>query len=538
MEPHRIESLRDPAAYPERPDAVEIVQTHLSVVCLVGGVAYKLKKSIRLPFADFSNLESRRAYCEEECRLNRRLCPDIYLSVVPLRRRADGGLTFDPDSIGEIVDHAVKMRRMPAERMLDVLLAEDRVDAADIRRIARQMVAFHRGAERGPEVLDWGSPQKLASFALANFDEARAAVGSLFSAPLFAALEARTRDDFARCLPRLLSRAASGHVVDGHGDLHARNICLIDPPAIYDCIEFAPAFRCGDVATEHAFLVMDLRHRGHPELAAAYLDEVVQVSGDAGIRGVLPPLLRYRAMVRAKVSAIAASEAELDNDARATAAEAARQYLRLAAATAVEDDGPWWLTFCGLPGSGKSSIAAALTVAAGGAWPVLASDPIRKELAGTDATETLPASCYTAAFSHRVYDEMIRRAVAATAPGRVIVLDGNFRERGSRERAIDAAHRTGARVALLAVETDEPTIISRLHRREADLSASVSDAGREVYRRLRDQFEAPAVTEADRFLAVSGSDPASVAAESVLADLLAGSVPEKAVATDQNIAGW
>ncbi len=519
MNPECIDLLRDPALYPERPEVVEIVQTHLSVVCLVGDSAYKFKKSVRLPFADFSTLENRRHFCEEELRLNRRLCPWLYREVVTLRRDRAGRLSLVGGE-GEIVDHALVMGRLPAERMLDVRLASDAVSVEDIEAIAERMSAFHREAERGPEIHENGAPEKLRGFALANFEETRQAVGTIFPADLHTALERRTRADFDRWLPILQERAGAGKIVDGHGDLHARNICLSNPLAIYDCIEFNPAFRCGDVATEHAFLLMDLRYRGHAGLASVYLNAVIAASGDDGIREMMPPLLRYRAMVRAKVSAIAAGESELSEEDRAEAGETARRYLRLAAASAIEEEGPWWLLFCGLPASGKSSIADALSCSAAGAWPVLSTDRIRKELAGRVSTEPLPEEFYSPGFSRRTYDELRARAVRASLTSRVVVLDANSRGKEERSLILRACRSVGARLAILMVEAGEETVMARLAHRATDPEAE-SDANCAVYRKLKAAFEVPTADEADRLIPVSGAGvEADVAADEVLAVLL------------------
>lgn len=513
MDPERIEELRDPSIYPERPDSVEILQTHLSVVILAGESAYKFKKAIKLPFADFSSLEKRRFYCEEELRLNRRLCPEIYESVVVLRRDEAGSLQLG--GRGEIIDYSVKMLRMPGGRMMDVLLSENSVASKEIEAIARRVVAFHRVAERGPRVSASGDPEKLRDFALANFVETR----GFFPAELHEALATRTRRDFERILPLLKIRAEAGFVVDGHGDLHARNICLIDPPAIYDCIEFNPAFRCGDVATEHAFLLMDLRYRRHPELARIYLDTVLVESHDEGMVELLPALVRYRAMVRAKVSAITAGESEFSSVARAEAGESARQYLRLAAVSAIEEEGPWWLIFCGLPASGKSSIAHSLMQASGEAWSVFSSDRIRKELAGIAATEFLPTRFYSGEFSRLTYGEVSARAKAATAANSVVILDANFRGRKERSIAFAAAREVGARFVILHVETDERSVIDRLDRRKTD-PRTESDADREVYEKVKSQFEGPTAGEADLLLTISGDSGPDIAADAILSALL------------------
>lgn len=523
MSPENIEQLKRPDIFPERPDKVEIIQTHLSIVCLVGDRVYKLKKPIVLPFADFSTLEKRLGFCEQELRLNRRLCPEIYLEVVPLVKLDDGGLRFVPGgekpADGDIVDFAVHMVRMPAGRMLDVLLEEDAVPDGQIRTIARRMTAFHREARRDDEVADLGSPEKLRSHALDNFKETREMVGEVFPAALHQTLNHRTAADFDRFGKLLRQRADAGFVVEGHGDLHARNICLTDPVAIYDCIEFNPGFRCGDVASEHAFLVMDLRFRGHAELARLYLDAVIDAAGDEDIRRLMPMLVRYRAMVRAKVSAIAAGENEMPEKTRRQAAATARQYLRLAGATAVEEGTPTWIALCGLPATGKSTLARALGAASGKTWPVISSDAVRKEIAGVPPQATLPESCYTPDFSRRTYDELYRRAESVSRTNPVVLLDANFRTRDERSIARQSAGRCGARLVVVETAAAETVIRERLKKRAAK-SDVTSDADLAVYRKLKDEFETPDEHEAECVVRIDANREAGSMADDLLADLI------------------
>lgn len=516
MDPSQLDSLNDPGLFPDGRDGFGIVQTHLSVVCLAGDFAYKFKKAIRLPFADFTTLEQRHHFCDEELRLNRRLCPDVYLDVLPLRRDGAGNLQLG-EGEGAIIDYALRMRRLPADRMLDVMLAENRVTPSDIRGIARRIVAFHATAPRGEEILACGDPDRLREFALANFEETLLDAGPdrVMSGALHASLATRTKLDFEQHLSLMRSRAASGHVIDGHGDLHARNICLTDPVAIYDCIEFNPAFRCGDIATEHAFLLMDLRFRGHAELARVYRDAVLAENGDREMEALLPMLVRYRAMVRAKVAAITARESELPQVDQAKARDEARAYLRLAAVSAIEEDGPLWFLFCGLPASGKSCIAEALAASSRGGWPVLSSDRIRKELAGVAPTEKLPPGFYDDAFSRRTYDELRRRASEEKG---VVILDANFRTREERCLTRAAAKAAGARLMILQVETGEAVVLQRLAAR-ADDPAAVSDADRAVYEKLKNALEPPDDGEADRLIPVSGDIAADVAVDEILAAL-------------------
>ncbi len=516
MDPKRIESLRNPAVFPENAGEVEILQTHLSVVCLSGEFAYKFKKAIHLPFADFSSLEKRKVVCHDEIRLNRRLCPEIYLDVVPLAVTSEGGLRIGEE--GEIVDYAVKMRRLPSERMMDVMLERGEVTEDHVLGIADRMVEFHQRADRGAEIDALGSPAKLRKFALANFEETQGQAGEVFSRSLHEALEKRTRTDFDSSMPILLQRREAGRIVYGHGDLHARNICLTDPVSIYDCIEFEPAFRCEDVATEHAFLLMDLRFRGHPELAAAYLEAVVEKSGDPGIRVLAPMLMRYRAMVRAKVSAITAGEEEISEEQRITSAELARRYLRFAALLAVEEEGPLWFLFCGLPGSGKTTVAESLSAASG--WPVLGTDRIRKELAGVAPEERLGERYYSPEFSERTYDELISRARLSTqANAPCVLLDGNFPSLDLRKRACREADSVGARTVILHVRTDEEMATRRLHER-MEQEGIVSDADEVVFQKLKQSFEAPQREEADLVLSTSGWETPEDCWEFILLSLL------------------
>jgi aminoglycoside phosphotransferase family enzyme/predicted kinase len=515
-----LEALRSPACYPERPGEVELVQTHLSVVCLAGGRVYKLKKPVALPFADFRDPDRRKWFCEEEVRLNRRLCPDVYLGVVPLRRLPGGGFRFGGGA-GEVIDHAVEMRRLPADGMFDVMLARGVACDRHAESLARRVAEFHAGAARGAEIDRLGSPENLGRFALENFSETRAMAGEVFDETLHRRLEERTRRDLGRLLPALRDRQSAGRVVDGHGDLHARNICFEDGvPLVYDCIEFAPAFRCGDVATENAFLVMDLRYRGSPRLAETFVAEYEGVSGDSGMRLVLPELVRYRAMVRAKVAAFAAADLEISAADRAGATGSARDHLALAAAGAVAGDHPRLaLVACGLPASGKSTVFAALARAGG--WSVVSTDRVRKELAGVALADPAPELAYTPQFSDRTYREVADRAIAALAYGPVL-LDGNFPTPARRAAAVAALTRAGAEVRLVFFDVDGETARLRLAARERD-PAAVSDAGWSVYQRLRAAFEPPTVGEtapAVPLLRADAARPAHGLVAAVLAWLL------------------
>lgn len=515
-----LHELQSPACYPDAPATVQILQTHLSVVCLAGDLVYKLKKAVHLPFVDFSTLAVRRATCREEVRLNRRLCPDTYLGCASLRRRS-GALRFAAtgDDEGEDdLDVAVVMRRLPAERMLDVLVRERAVGADEIEGLARHVAAFHARADRGPTVLAAGDPARLAGFAAANFRELRTIVDHGLPVALLDKLEAATTRRFSALLAVLRARAARGLVVDGHGDLHARNVCMTVPPTVYDCIEFEPAFRCGDVATDNAFLAMDLRYRGAPNLAAAYTRAYVAASGDLQQPTVLPDLVAYRAMVRAKVAAFAAAQPELDAVDRAAARQSALRHLMLAAAVLAETAGPAWLVVCGPPASGKSRLCTTLAEVA--QWPRIATDIVRKELAGIRPTERGPASIYTPDFTRRTYEAVRTRARTATVEGaRVVTLDGNFPVPELRAAAAEAARDAGAGILIVHVDVAADVAARRAEARARDPS-SVSDAGPEQLKALRERFVAPTSAEGSPMIRVDGGGHVDDAVARVLTTLL------------------
>ena len=517
----RIAALASPACYPHAPAEVRVLQTHLSIVCLAGDLVYKLKKPVTLPFVDFAPLAARRQACRDEVRLNRRLCPDVYLGTAALRRQDGGVLRFaalgDDDGADDL-DVAVVMRRMPQDRMLDELLRRGAVDVDAIAALARQIADFHGRCERPAAAIAQATPGELAGFAADNFAALRQPPLLGLDATLLAAAADASADAFARLLPTLAARAAAGRVVDGHGDLHARNVCMTAPPSIYDCIEFEPRFRIGDVATEIAFLTMDLRHRGAHALAAAFVSAYAAAAQDPAIAALQPTLCSYRAMVRAKVAMLAAADDGLPTADRAGARNSAARHLLLAAACLAEARGPRWLVLCGPPASGKSVLAAELAALA--AWPVIATDVVRKELAGVPTDARLPAASYTEAAAAAVYAEVLRRATEATRAGApVVVLDGNFATPALRAQAAAGAAAAGARTLVGHVAIDRATAIRRAGERSSS-GASASDADAMVASARHAAFLAPTATEGIAHATLDGTlTPAELAAQ-LLAALL------------------
>jgi aminoglycoside phosphotransferase family enzyme/predicted kinase len=519
-----IDELREPRCYPHAPSSVQIIQTHLSVVCLAGDVVYKLKKALTLPFVDFSSIAARRETCRAEVTLNRRLCPDTYLGTTALRRGRDG-LSFaavgDDDS-DEDIDVAVVMRRLPQERMLDEMLRRGEATPDHMSQLAGLIARFHRNAARDEATRRHGDPERLRQFAIDNFDELREIKQHGLSVDLLDSLARSCKHDFERIAEELHERAVSSFLVDGHGDLHARNICMTEPPTVYDCIEFEPAFRCGDVATEIAFLTMDLRYRGAPALANTFVAAYVAATGDSRLPALLPTLSSYRAMVRAKVATLSSIGPELSVEDRTGARGSAQRHLLLAGAYSMETRGPWWLLVCGPPASGKSQLAALLAKTV--QWPHLATDAIRKQLAGIAPTEQARPEHYSVAFSDQTYADLSQDASEGTASGqRCIMLDGNFATSERRSAAAEAARAVGARLAIAFVDVDLETARQRAAIR-VDQPDNISDADADVATRLHGAFEAPAAAEGDVLIKLDGALPSEELAAALMAALCSAGV--------------
>ncbi len=289
-------------------------RTHISVVLLAGDYAYKLRKPLDLGFLDFSTPEKRRRACEDEVRLNRRLAPDVYLGVVPVTRGPEGP-RFGGE--GEVLEHAVRMRRLPPGATAAARLERGELDRESLERVARRVARFHREAASGPEIARYGRWEVVAGNARENFEQTVGHVGDVVTA----AVHDRTRELTERELRRrrglIEERAEGGAPRDTHGDLLLEHVYLFpdrEPPGdvvIVDCIEFNDRFRYADPVADAAFPVMDLTVRGRRDLARRFADAYFAASDDPDGRRLLDLYVSYRAAVRAKVRGISARQADL-----------------------------------------------------------------------------------------------------------------------------------------------------------------------------------------------------------------------------------
>lgn len=457
-----ITALADPAAYDHPAAAVEMLETHISFVLLAGDYAYKIKKPVVLPFADFGSLAARHHFCLEELRLNRRFAPQLYLDVVPITGSLESPRV---EGEGPALEYAVKMRRFPQAALFDHLLAQGALRPKHIDRLAERIAAFHAAAPAATDVA-FGTPDAVLQPALDNFVD-MAPHADAQRREVLDGLQAWTQQAFARLEPVFAARHRAGRVRECHGDLHLRNIVLIEGEAVpFDCIEFSEALRWIDVINEAAFLVMDLMDRGRPDLGYRFLDHYLAKTGDYDGIAVLRFYLVYRALVRAKVHDLRARQAEADPREAQRLQAAADHYLSLAGDIA-HGARPALLLMHGFSGAGKSRVAAALVEALGAIR--VRSDVERKRLFGLDAADRsqsgVDSGIYDRQAGVKTYARLAACARTILAAGYPTVLDAAFLARRQRAPMFELAAQLGVPIRIVDCSADADILRERVRAR-------------------------------------------------------------------------
>ena len=496
--------LRDALGSGSPPGRVEVRETHISWVFLVGDRAYKLKKPLVLDFLDYGTPARRRAMCHEELRLNARLAPDLYLSVKAVAER-EGRLEITDETDPGAIDYVVEMRRYDEHSSLAALADLGQVTPGRIKMVGERLAAFHAACPsledgQGAQLVRRELDENLSELAAAGADGAMTrrigALGRFLGA--FVGAHQETLDD----------RARRGLIREGHGDLRAEHVITAPRLSIVDCVEFDPGLRTLDVADDLAFLVMDLcAHGAEPaarELIAAYRS----AGGDSGEEDLVWFFAVHRALIRAKVALVRSRQATAAGD-----DSEVRRLVEVGERSAWRARGAPALVVCGVPASGKSHLADALGALAG--CPVLSSDVVRKELGGLAPHDRGTPSLYTPEASTRVYRELGRRSAAALAAARGVLVDATFRRRADR----DAFRKGWADAAPVTfVQCLAPAEVLRLRAlaRERD-PARISDAGIEVVGHELARFEPLDEVDPSQHLVLRTDRDA----EAAIADLMA-----------------
>ncbi|MGA7595009.1 MAG: AAA family ATPase, partial [Gallionella sp.] len=488
-----VQTLCAPGIFTHRP---RIEETHISWVLLTGHDAYKIKKALDLGFLDFSTLELRRFYCDEELRLNRRLAPDLYLDVVAIGGRPDEpvlGPVMDPVMNSGLarkpaIEYAVHMRRFSQSAMMDRMLARNLVSPAHIDSLAAAIAGFHQSLPPAAADSPYCATTEIDTAAEQNFVPLQQILGATDGLARLKAVHDASVLEFNACEPLFRQRAQAGMVRECHGDLHLRNIVLLDDvPTPFDCIEFSAALRWIDVISEISFTVMDLLRRGRPQLAWRFLNAYLEITGDfPGVR-VLRFYLAYRAMVRAKIAAIRTVQrgSRFKRELKSCIG-----YLHLAQGCLTMRRAAVIITH-GLPGCGKSTLAQIALEQLGAIR--IRSDVERKRLFGlaplADSKALLDADIYSKDATRRTYTRLQELARGILAAGYTVIVDAAFILRTERAIFRSLARELDVPFVIASVQTDAALLSERLALRSKRRN-DPSEASAEVLEKLQ-EFQEP-----------------------------------------------
>ncbi|MDA2921014.1 AAA family ATPase, partial [Desulfobacterota bacterium AH_259_B03_O07] len=420
-----IEFLIKPSSYLHSPRNVKHIQTHISDVFIAPPYVYKVKKPVDFGFLDFTTLKKRKYFCEKEVELNSRLC-DIYIGVEEISL-ADGGYRFGKGD--KTIEYAVKMKRLPEKYFLKNLIKHGEVSVNDLRRIIEKLVEFYKSQLRSASIDDYGRPEKIKIFIYNNISLVRNFVGKAISPNAHRAITFYNDKFFKNNTLLFQERIKKGFVKDCHGDLHLNNI-NISPKyvCIHDCIEFNDRFRYIDIASDIAFLAMDLDFNGRSDFADFVVSEISKNMQDDNIFKIIDFYKCYRAFVRGKVESLRSEEPELPKKERKDSLRRAKHYFTLSLKYALFGSQPSLIVIFGLMGTGKSTLANLLSIEL--TCEVISSDRIRKEMRGLAPTErkyeAFDVGIYSKNITERVYKEITRQGIQAVQSGKAVILDASF----------------------------------------------------------------------------------------------------------------
>ncbi len=504
--PTLIRALLQPERYDHAVACCQLIETHISWVILTGDYAYKIKKPVDLGFLDFSTLERRRFFCEEEIRLNRRLAPGIYLEVVSIN-----GTAQDPviDGEGNAIEYAVKMVQFAQETQLDRMLDNGVLEAKHMDAFAHLIADFHCKIEAATTQDDYGTPARVWQPMAENFSQIRERIDDTRYLEALAEVERWSRSAFVSLESLLAQRKTDGFIRECHGDMHLRNLAWIDDgPVAFDGIEFNPDLRWIDVISDIAFLVMDLQDHHQFALAQRFLNGYLELTGDyAGLK-LLPLYLVYRAMVRAKVCAIGLVQGEPDEGSRVKLEAEFAHYLSLAQSY-TRPISPGLLITRGLSGSGKTTHSQPLVEI----LPAIRirSDVERKRLYGLSPLESgraAPAAgIYRAEATARTYERLRELAALVLNAGYTVMVDATFLQHWQRELFECLARELGVGYGIVEFMASERTLRHRLRRRQGD----ASDADLAVLEHQLAGYEPLQVEERSRSVRIDTEAPFEVA---------------------------
>ena len=474
------EALRHESAYPHATGRIEVVETHISLIFLTESFAYKVKKTVDLGFLDFSTLEKRRYFCNEELRLNQRLCPEIYLSVVPV---VQSGNSFFIDGEGVIVNYAVKMVRFDRTMELDRMLSYGELSTMHVDILSSLISGFHQSIPAVTAETGFGHPDNLIKPMLANFTHTEPAASNRAESIRLESLKQWTVEEHQRLSSLFVERQQGGYIRQCHGDMHTGNmVWWKERIFIFDCIEFNDNLSKIDVISDLAFLFMDLEHAGYPAFAWRLLNNYLTETGDYDALPLLRFYSVYRAMVRAKVTAIRYTQTT-EPFTREKILLEHFSYLQLAEHY-TDTQKPLLILTSGVSGSGKTTLSRDISQTLQSVH--IRSDIERKRLGGLKALErsnkAANASLYSEEKSRLTYKRLLDVATLCIAAGLRIIVDATFLTAETRQLFLETGRQLHCECRILHFHAPKEVLIERVKKRslmgndasEADISVLLS----------------------------------------------------------------
>lgn len=516
-----LDFLKNPDSYPHDPGEVTHIQTHISHVFIAGPFVYKIKKPVNLEFLDYSTLEKREHFCRREIELNRRLCEDVYLDVVPVYRDGEN-FSFDSDDKLTVVEYAVKMKKMPEEHFLHTYINDDTLSRQHLDRVADKLAGFYREQEPDEEILEFGQIKNIKYNTDENFSQTEQFIGKTIDKSSYNAIKFFTNQYYQHYEDLFKRRIEEQRIVDGHGDLHLEHIHITpERVRIYDCIEFNERFRYGDLACDLAYLAMDLDFSGRWKEERYFLGQMAEKLNDRSLGRIIDFYKCYRAYVKGKVKSLQSTEEEIASGDRVKAAETAGRYFNLSLRYALVGSEPFVLICMGQIGTGKSTVAKHLSEKLN--TPHFASDRIRKKMMGLPLYErTSPAEreeIYSAEISDKTYRKLFQKAEEEIKSGGSVILDATFSGRKRRADLIRILENLEVNYIFIETRTSDKVIRRRLENRDGN-SEVISDARTEDFEKLSRGYNPPGEINQQHLVGVETNQPVSETMENLYMKLI------------------
>ncbi len=456
----------------------DLEETHISWVLIGKDTVYKIKKPVNFGFLDYSSLEKRLKFCKQEIELNSRLAKDMYLGISKITKQ-ENEISIDEE--GDIIEYAVKMKKIPQDRMMDLLIRQNKIEESHINALAKIIANFHKNAETNDYILSFGSIETNKTNTDENFEQTKNAIGDYITEYQYNSIFTYTNQFYKKEENLFQHRIKTKKIKDCHGDMYSRNICIISEEEIYiyDCIEFNERFRYSDVASDVAFMLMDLENYSRYDLSDLFLKYYLEYSKDDTLYDIVTFYKIYRAYVRGKIAFFQQNKKEANN------------YFDLAFGYLPKQFKPKLILMSGLTGSGKSYIADRLSKSIDAV--VLNSDSIRKELLGMDKFQKdlsdFQKGIYSKEITDTVYNTLKTKAYDTLKDGKNVILDATYLTKKQRNDVETFMKRLNIKPVVIFVDVDDETAKKHFQKRESQ--KSVSDGRFEIYIKQKEILEKP-----------------------------------------------